>query len=94
MKQYMVERHLPGFPPEQLPAAAAAAKRTAQEMAAEGSAIRYVRSTWIPADEQCYCLFEAASAEIVEELQGRAQLPYDAVHDAAFLVAEELEVGA
>jgi hypothetical protein len=92
MAQYMVERHLPGFPPDELPAAAAAAKRTAQEMSATGVDIRYVRSTWTPADECCYCLFEGPSAEAVEDLQKRAQLPYTAVREAAFLVAEELEL--
>ena len=37
MTQYMVERHLAGFPAEQLPAAAAAAKEKAHEISGEGS---------------------------------------------------------
>ncbi len=90
MPQYMVERRLPGFPPAQLAAAAAAAKHTAEELSAEGTDVRYVRSTYIPGTEQCYCLFEAASREAVERIQARAGLPYEQIHDAAFLTAEQV----
>jgi Protein of unknown function (DUF4242) len=90
MPQYMVERRLRGFPPEQLPAAAAAAKNTAKEISAEGTDVHYVRSTYIPGTEQCYCLFEAASREAVEHTQERAGLPYEQIHDAAFLIAEQV----
>jgi hypothetical protein len=88
MAQYMVERHLAGFPPEQLPAAAAAAKQKAEELTSEGSDIVYLRSTYVPATERCYCLFEASSREAVAETQMRAGLPYEEIHEAAFLTAE------
>jgi hypothetical protein len=90
MGQFMVERHLAGFPPEELPAAAAAAKRSAGEMAAEGTEMRYVRSTWVPEGEKCFCLFEGASREAVEEVQRRANLPFERIHEAAFLTAEDV----
>lgn len=90
MPQYMVERHLAGFPPEQLPAAAAAAKQRAEELTAEGTDVRYVRSTYVPENERCYCLFEASSQASVEETQKRAGLPYEHIREAAFLTAEEV----
>ena len=90
MPQYMVERHLPDFPPEQLPAAAAAAKAKSEELTAEGRDVRYVRSTYLPAGEKCYCLFEGESAGAVEEVQQRAGLPYETIHEAAFLTAEDV----
>ena len=90
MPWYMVERHLAGFPPEQLPAAAAAAKRTAQEISSERADIRYVRSTWVPDTERCYCLFEAPTREAVAETQTRAGLPYEQIHEAAFLTADDV----
>lgn len=86
----MVERHLPGFPPERLPAAAAAAKRASGELSGEGEEVRYIRSTYVPRGEKCYCLFEASSREVVEEVQRRADLPYEQIHDAAFLTAEDV----
>ena len=90
MPQYMVERHLPDFPPEQLPAAAAAAKQKSTELSAEGQEVRYVRSTYVPVGEKYYCLFEGASPEAIAEVQKRAGLPYEKIHDAAFLTSEDV----
>jgi len=90
MPQYMVERHLPDFPPDQLPGAAAAAKEKAAELSSEGQDVSYVRSTYIPEGEKCFCLFEGASREAVEEVQHRAGLPFEKIHDAAFLTADDV----
>jgi Protein of unknown function (DUF4242) len=90
MQQYMVERHLPDFPPDQLPGAAAAAKEKSAELSGEGRDVNYVRSTYIPEGEKCYCLFEGESREAVEEVQKRAGLPFEKIHDAAFLTAEQV----
>jgi muconolactone delta-isomerase len=77
MPQFMVERHLPDFPPDQLPAAAAAAKAKSAELTSEGQEVNYLRSTYVPEGEKCYCLFDGASAAAVEEVQRRAGLPYE-----------------
>ena len=86
----MVERHLPDFPADQLPGAAAAAKQKAGELSAEGQEVSYIRSTYIPEGEKCYCLFEGPSREAVEEVQKRAGLPFEQIHEAAFLTAEDV----
>lgn len=90
MPQYMVERHLPGFPPDDLPAAAAAAKEKASELSREGEEVSYVRSTYVPEGEKCFCLFEGPSREVVAEVQKRAGLPYEQIHEAAFLTADQV----
>jgi hypothetical protein len=86
----MVERHLPDFPPDQLPAAAGAAKEKSAELSSEGKDVRYIRSTYVPEGEKCYCLFEGESREAVEEVQKRAGLPFETIHDAAFLTSEDV----
>lgn len=86
----MVERHLPGFPPESLPAAAAAAKEKSAELSGEGQDVQYVRSTYVPEGEKCYCLFEGSSREAVEEVQKRANLPFERIHEAAFLTSDDV----
>ena len=86
----MVERHLPGFTEAQLPAAAAAAKSSSAEMTQEGTPIRYLRSTFVPGEDKCYCLFEGPSQEAVTEAQERAGLPYERIHEAVFVTAEEV----
>lgn len=90
MPQYMVERHLPDFPPDQLPGAAAAAKEKSAELSSEGQDVRYLRSTYVPEGEKCFCLFEGVSREAVEEVQRRAGLPFEKIHDAAFLTADDV----
>jgi hypothetical protein len=90
MQQYMVERHLPDFPPDQLPSAVAAAKEKSAELSGEGQQVSYVRSTYIPEGEKCYWLFEGSSREAVEEVQKRAGLPYEQIHEAAFLTADQV----
>ena len=90
MKQYMVERHLPNFPPAQLPAAAKAAKDSAAALSTEGPQVKYVRSTYVAEGEKCFCLFEGESSEAVAEVQRRAKLPYLKIHEAAFLTAADV----
>lgn len=90
MPKYMVERHLPGFTTDQLRAAATAAKQTTEAMTREGMPVRYLRSTYVPGEQKCLCLFEGPSAEAVKQANERAQLPFDRIHEAVFVVAEEL----
>ena len=45
-----------------------------RERSREGVPIRYVRTTYLPDDETGFHLFEAASAEVVEEASSRAEL--------------------
>lgn len=91
MPKFMVERHLPGFTTEQLPAAAASAKAATIAMTDEGTPIRYLRSTFVPSEQKCFCLFEGPSVASVEEAQTRAGLPYERIHDAEFVTADELD---
>jgi hypothetical protein len=86
----MVERSLPGFTQEQLPGAAGAAKQAASELSAEGTPIRYLRSTFVPAEQKCFCLFEGESEDAVQAAQERAGLPYERIYEAAFITAEEV----
>jgi Protein of unknown function (DUF4242) len=90
MPRYMVERHLPGITQDQLMAAAGRAKETTAEMTQEGTPVRYLRSTFVPADEKCYCLFEGDSKDAVETAQGRAEIPFERIQEAAFVTAEDL----
>jgi len=90
MSQYVVERYLPGITPEQLTAAAVAAKSTTAEMTDEGTPVRYLRSTFLPGEEKCYCLFDGPSADAVRAANERAGIPYDRVVEAMHLAADDL----
>jgi hypothetical protein len=82
MTVYMVERNLKGIAMADLAAAQKAAINTAQAYTAQGTPVRYIRSTFAPEDGRCMCLFEAGSAEDVKKLNDEAKLPYSRVVEA------------
>lgn len=85
MAVYMVDRSLPGITMDQLAAAQKAAIETAKAFTAEGKPVRYIRSTFVPSESRCMCLFEARNPEAVQELNDRAKIPYTRVIEAADL---------
>ena len=74
MRSYLVEVYLPRSHGPEASAAGARARAAAEQLSREGSQIRYVRTTFLPDDETCFHLFEAASAEVVEAAADRAEL--------------------
>ena len=75
----MVERELPGISMEQLAAAQKAAIETGQQFTAEGKNVRYIRTTFVPDEARCMCLFEADNAELVKEVNETAQIPFNRI---------------
>lgn len=82
MTVYMVERDLKGISMDALAAAQKAAIGKAAQMTAQGTAIRYIRSTFAPEDGRCLCLFDAASDADVRRLNDEAGLHYHRVVQA------------
>ncbi|HUF93048.1 MAG TPA: DUF4242 domain-containing protein [Candidatus Limnocylindria bacterium] len=82
MPVFMVERNLKGLSMDQLGAAQKAAIETGKRMTEQGKAVRYIRSTFVPGDARCMCLFEAPKAADVKELNDTAKLPYTNIVEA------------
>lgn len=82
MPTYMVDRELQGIEIEQLAAAQKAAIETSKEFTAEGKNVRYIRSTYVPNESHCMCLFEADNPELVKEVNERANIPYKRIVEA------------
>lgn len=76
---YAVERRLPGATLETVERIETAAHQTAQAFAVEGSPIRYLGSTFIPGESRCQSRFEAPNADLVQELNDAAQIPYSRI---------------
>lgn len=85
MPVFLVDRNLPGITPEELAAAQRAAMRTSDEFSARGKAVRYIRSTFMPGEARCMCLFEAATPELVREVNEAARIPFTRVVEAVDL---------
>jgi hypothetical protein len=82
MSVFMVERDLKGISLPELAKAQQAAIAQGKRMTAEGTPIRYIRSTFAPEDGRCFCLFEGASAADVRKLNDDAMIPYTQVVEA------------
>ncbi len=90
MPKYMVERYLPGITSDQLTAAAGRAKEVTARMTEEGTPVRYLRSTYVPGEDKCYCLFDGPSADAVRQANERAEIPLERVVEVAHIVSEDL----
>jgi hypothetical protein len=82
MPVFMVDRSLPGITKEQLAAAQQAAIATGRKFTAQGKPVRYLRSTFIPGESRCMCLFESSSADLVREVNQEAKLPFTRIVEA------------
>jgi Protein of unknown function (DUF4242) len=72
MPKYLVETYVPGSRAREAQAAERDARSAADELVREGTPVRYVRMTFLPGDETCFHVFEAASEEAVGEACLRA----------------------
>ena len=79
---YMVERTLAGITNEQLAGAQQAAIASAQKSTTDGTPVRYIRSTFVPGEARCMCLFEAKTADAVRDVNESAGLPFTRIVEA------------
>ncbi|HEY8863672.1 MAG TPA: nickel-binding protein [Candidatus Dormibacteraeota bacterium] len=82
MSVYLVDRTLPGITMEQLAAAQKAAIATSERFTSEGKQVRYIRSTYVPEEAHCMCLFEAADPQLVKEVNEAAHIPFSRISEA------------
>jgi uncharacterized protein DUF4242 len=89
--EYVVELYVAREDVAALELSAERARRAAEELTREGTPVRFLRSIFLPVDETCFFLYEAASAELVREVARRAQLPFDRVAEAVAYAHEEAQ---
>lgn len=82
MPVYMVDRQLPGISMDALAAAQRAAIETSEKFSREGKPVRYIRSTFVPGESHCMCLFEAPDADLVREVNEEAEIPFTRIREA------------
>ena len=88
MAVYMVERELPGINNEGLAGAQRAAISSAQKSTTNGTPVRYIRSTFVPGEARCMCLFEARTADAVRDVNEAAGLPFTRIIEAMDLTPQ------
>lgn len=82
MPRFVGESYPVGLDRASLIEAARRARVAATKMRAEGTAIWFVRSTFVPAEDALICLFDSPSPDLVMELSRRSGLPIERVVEA------------
>jgi hypothetical protein len=83
MNEFLVELYVSCTESNGVGRRAERAQRAAADLTAAGMPVRFLRSIFVPADETCLFLFEAASIDVVREVAHRAALPFDHVAETA-----------
>jgi Protein of unknown function (DUF4242) len=89
-KTFLVENYRPGRDAAQLSRSIARIREIVAEMERAGEPVHYLSATIVPSDESFFCLIEAASEDVVSDVYGRADMPFERV-SAAICVQEEGE---
>ena len=83
MTEFLVELYVAKMHCAEITSGAERLRDAAAELTAEGRPIRLLRSIFVPDDETCFLLVEAADADHVRETARRADLPCERVAEAA-----------
>jgi hypothetical protein len=81
--RYLVESYLPVAGAEGQAEVEARARAAADELARGGASLRHLNCIFVPEDEMCLLLYEAASPELVREASHRAGIECERVLEAA-----------
>jgi hypothetical protein len=78
---FLVERYLPAAAAGNLAPSVARAARLCALSAESGSAsrVQYLHSAYLPAEDTCFCLFRAATADAVRALNEEASFALDRI---------------
>jgi hypothetical protein len=82
LTRYLVELERPSDGWGELQRVTARARESAEQLSAEGTPIRFLRSIFVPEDESCCFLYEAYSASAVGEAGRRAQLAIERIDES------------
>ena len=76
LRQYLVERYVPGVPERDLQAMSQWLEQATEELAAAGQPVRYLGSTLVPAEDSCFSWFVGPSEDVVRQALDAAAVPY------------------
>jgi hypothetical protein len=76
MPVYLADCDVPGMTAEQLAGTETRARLACEQSTAKGTAVRYLRSIWVPRDWRVMYLFEAPDAHAVEAVARAAGIPF------------------
>lgn len=79
VKSYIVELQLAAGDATDVAAAGERARTAAEQLSREGTAVRWIRSVYVPEEDTCLLVFEAPTQEAVDRAGRRAGLTYERI---------------
>ena len=79
-RSYLVEAYRPGATPDDVRQASRRLAVAASALARNGDPIRFVASTFVPAEESCFFRFEGSSVDVVARVCAVADVPVARIH--------------
>lgn len=76
---FLVERYLSRRDLDVFARSSELARLSADELSRRGTAVQHLRSIFVPADETCFYLYEASSADLVQAAARSAHLRFERV---------------
>jgi hypothetical protein len=85
MTIFLVERYLADIDPQALRSLPRQLETATAQLRATGTEITYLDSTFLPAEECCFCRFDASSMDAAELANLIAGAPYSRISEAILL---------
>ena len=82
MAEYLAELYVPRSDAAGAELSTSRVRIAAAELTREGTPVRWVRSIFVPEDETCFVLCEAASLDAVRQTADRAALTFERIAEA------------
>jgi hypothetical protein len=79
---FLIERYLPASAAGNLATSVANVAGICAELVSSGNAVRYLQSIYVPADDTCFCVFQALSSESVRAVNEIGRFPFDRITEA------------
>jgi hypothetical protein len=79
---FLVEHYWPGVTEKRFRATVERVRVAAEQLARDGVRIVFLHSTLVPEDEAAFCVFEASSADEVEQTYRRAEVTFERISAA------------
>lgn len=91
MPQYLAELYVPRSSGTEAEPRRRQVRLAVAQLTRERASIRVVHSVFVPDDETCFVLCDAASVDAVREAAERADLRFDRIAEAEAPTIEEME---
>jgi hypothetical protein len=82
---FLVERYLPASAADDLAASVAQVGRLCAGQPS-GTAVRYLQSVYVPAEDTCFCVFQALSSDAVRAINDTGHFALDRITEAILLI--------